>query len=88
MQNFRSALTTAPLLRFLLNGVIVCGGILIVQLLVAIPCAYALAKLQFPGRRAAVRAGVLGPVHPGAGAGAAALHRVRASSAYSTPISR
>jgi len=50
LQNFESALTTAPLLRFLLNGVIVCGGILVVQLLVAIPCAYALAKLKFPGR--------------------------------------
>jgi multiple sugar transport system permease protein len=50
LQNFESALTTAPLLRFLLNGLIVCGGILVVQLLVAIPCAYALAKLQFPGR--------------------------------------
>ena len=49
-QNFESALSTAPLLRFLLNGLIVCGGILIVQLLVAIPCAYALAKLSFPGR--------------------------------------
>jgi len=50
LQNFQSALTTAPLLRFLLNGFIVCGGILVVQLLVAIPCAYALAKLKFPGR--------------------------------------
>lgn len=50
LQNFESALTTAPLLRFLLNGFIVCGGILVVQLLVAIPCAYALAKLNFPGR--------------------------------------
>lgn len=50
LQNFQSALTTAPLLRFLLNGMIVCGGILVVQLLVAIPAAYALAKLNFPGR--------------------------------------
>ena len=50
LQNYASALTTAPLLRFMLNGLIVCGGILIVQLLVAIPCAYALAKLCFPGR--------------------------------------
>jgi multiple sugar transport system permease protein len=50
LQNFHAALTTAPLLRFLLNGVIVCLGILIVQLLVAIPCAYALAKLKFPGK--------------------------------------
>jgi len=50
LQNYASALTTAPLLRFMLNGLIVCGGILVVQLLVAIPCAYALAKLRFPGR--------------------------------------
>ena len=48
--NYRHALTSAPLLRFALNGVIVCAGILSVQLLVAIPCAYALAKLRFPGR--------------------------------------
>src|SRR6476646_8245646 len=30
--------------------VIVCAGILLVQVLVAVPCAYALAKLRFPGR--------------------------------------
>lgn len=50
VENYSRALTAAPLLRFGLNGLIVCGGILIVQLLVAIPCAYALAKLRFPGR--------------------------------------
>jgi multiple sugar transport system permease protein len=49
-ENYGYALSKAPLLRFMLNGVIVCGGILIVQLLVAVPCAYALAKLRFPGR--------------------------------------
>ncbi|WP_080918060.1 carbohydrate ABC transporter permease [Manganibacter manganicus] len=52
IENYTMALTSAPLLRFALNGLIVCGGILIVQLLVAIPCAYALAKLKFPGRNA------------------------------------
>ncbi len=50
IENYTRALTTAPLLRFMLNGVIVCTGILVVQLLVAIPAAYALAKLRFPGR--------------------------------------
>jgi multiple sugar transport system permease protein len=50
-ENYAFALTQAPLLRFALNGVILCFGILAVQLLVAIPCAYALAKLDFPGRR-------------------------------------
>jgi multiple sugar transport system permease protein len=51
-ENYTFALTHAPLLRFMLNGVIVCGGILIIQLLVAIPCAYALAKIRFAGRSA------------------------------------
>ncbi|MEO8741289.1 MAG: carbohydrate ABC transporter permease [Casimicrobiaceae bacterium] len=50
VENYQRALTSAPLLRFALNGLIVCAGILVVQLLVAIPCAYALAKLRFPGR--------------------------------------
>lgn len=50
VENYTRALTSAPLLRFGLNGLIVCAGILVVQLLVAIPCAYALAKLRFPGR--------------------------------------
>ena len=50
VENYATALTSAPLLRFALNGLIVCAGILAVQLVVAIPCAYALAKLSFPGR--------------------------------------
>ncbi len=50
VENYRFAMEKAPLLRFALNGVILCVGILVVQLLVAIPCAYALAKLDFPGR--------------------------------------
>lgn len=49
-ENFGQALRTAPLLAFMLNGAIVCAGILIIQLLVAIPAAYAIAKLEFPGR--------------------------------------
>ena len=49
--NVRQAVTAVPMLRLLLNGLIVVGGIVTVQLLVAIPCAYALAKLRFPGRR-------------------------------------
>jgi multiple sugar transport system permease protein len=49
IENYGFAIASAPLLRFGLNGLIVCLGILIVQLLVAIPCAYALAKLKFTG---------------------------------------
>ena len=50
VENFSRAFASAPLLQFMINGVIVCTGILVVQLLVAIPAAYALAKLRFPGR--------------------------------------
>ena len=49
-ENYGHALSKVPLLRFALNGVVVCTGILLVQVLVAVPCAYALAKLSFPGR--------------------------------------
>lgn len=48
--NYAHALTAAPLPRFLLNGVIVCTAILALQILVAAPAAYALAKLRFAGR--------------------------------------
>ncbi|MEI4472158.1 carbohydrate ABC transporter permease [Frigidibacter sp. MR17.24] len=51
IENFTQAATSVPMARFMLNGVIVCGGILIVQVLTAVPAAYALAKLRFPGRR-------------------------------------
>lgn len=49
VENYRRALTAVPMLRFLLNGIIVCGGILFFQILLAVPCAYALAKLNFRG---------------------------------------
>ena len=50
LANFPNALRAEPLLRYLLNGVIVCAGILFFQLVFAVPCAYALAKLRFGGR--------------------------------------
>jgi multiple sugar transport system permease protein len=45
--NYSEALTKSPLLQFMWNGVVVCIGILVVQLLFAIPAGYALAKLSF-----------------------------------------
>jgi len=48
--HFAEVFRSVPIGRFMLNGVVVCAGILLVQLLVAIPAAYALAKLQFRGR--------------------------------------
>jgi multiple sugar transport system permease protein len=47
--HFEEVLKSAPMGRFMLNGLVVCTGILCVQLLVAIPAAYALAKLPFKG---------------------------------------
>jgi len=48
--NYTKAFSEAPLLRYLLNGVIVTVSIFLIQIVVALPCAYALAKLRFFGR--------------------------------------
>ena len=48
--NYTAAFSEAPLLRYLLNGVLVTVSIFLIQVLVALPCAYALAKLRFWGR--------------------------------------
>ncbi len=50
VENYGQAFSRVPLLRYLLNGVIVTGAIFFCQALVALPCAYALAKLRFAGR--------------------------------------
>ncbi len=66
VENFSKAFTRVPMLQLLMNGVIVCTIILVVQVLVALPCAYALAKLRFPGARALIAAimlGLLVPIH-------------------------
>ncbi|MCG8273956.1 carbohydrate ABC transporter permease [Aquamicrobium sp. NLF2-7] len=51
VENYTKAITQAPLLRYMLNGVIVCASILALQIAVCAPAAYALAKLEFPGRK-------------------------------------
>jgi len=53
VENYSRALTQVPLLRYLLNGVIVCGAILLLQIIVSLPAAYCFAKLQFRGKRLA-----------------------------------
>ena len=50
--HYEAALLNVPLMRFMLNGVIICTGILLVQIVVAVPAAYALAKLNFWGKNA------------------------------------
>jgi multiple sugar transport system permease protein len=64
--NYGRVLSEVPVARYLMNGVIVCGGILIFQLIFAIPAGYALAKLRFRGREtlfAFVMLGLLVPAH-------------------------
>ena len=64
--NYGSAFEKAPLVRYLLNGVFVTLSIFIIQVLVALPCAYALSKLRFWGRDvvfAMVLVCLLIPVH-------------------------
>lgn len=48
--NLKIAFSKADLARFLINGVIVTIAIFVLQVLVALPAAYALAKLRFVGR--------------------------------------
>jgi len=48
--NYTEAFKKAPLLRYLFNGVVVTVSIFVIQALIALPCAYALAKLKFWGR--------------------------------------
>ena len=50
--NYATALTQVPLLHFLLNGAIVTAAIFLLQVLVNVPAAYALAKRRFRGRDA------------------------------------
>ncbi|MCX7159975.1 MAG: carbohydrate ABC transporter permease [Proteobacteria bacterium] len=52
VENYTAAFTKAPLGRFLLNGAIVTVSIFVIQVLVALPASYALAKLRFLGRDA------------------------------------
>jgi multiple sugar transport system permease protein len=52
VENYGMAMTRVPMLRFLVNGVVVTAAIFVLQVLVNLPCAYALAKLRFRGRGA------------------------------------
>ncbi|CDZ64439.1 carbohydrate ABC transporter permease [Neorhizobium galegae] len=47
--NYISAFAEAPLLRLMLNGAFVSLSILVIQVVIAAPCAYALAKIPFRG---------------------------------------
>ncbi|WP_026620549.1 multiple sugar transport system permease protein (plasmid) [Ensifer sp. WSM1721] len=66
IENFTKALSRVSMPTLLLNGVIVCAMIFVVQVVVAIPCAYAMAKLKFRAARfmmVLVMLGLLVPIH-------------------------
>jgi ABC-type glycerol-3-phosphate transport system permease component len=48
--NFADIMDQAPFWLYMLNTIIVCVGILVIQLLLVIPAAYAFARLDFPGK--------------------------------------
>ncbi|MBN9216838.1 MAG: carbohydrate ABC transporter permease [Mesorhizobium sp.] len=65
-ENFAKAFAKVPMATLLWNGVVVCGLIFLFQVVVAIPCAYAMAKLKFPAARlmmVLVMLGLLVPIH-------------------------
>ncbi len=51
IENYTLALTKVPLLRYMFNGIVVCAGILLLQLVINLPAAYAFAKLDFTGKK-------------------------------------
>ncbi|WP_137130069.1 carbohydrate ABC transporter permease [Rhizobium sp. FY34] len=66
LANFTKAFTRVSMPMLLWNGVVVCGMILVLQVLVAVPCAYAMAKMKFRAARvmmALVMLGLLVPIH-------------------------
>lgn len=66
LENLARALSRAPMGLLFVNGVVVCALILVVQVVVAVPCAYALAKLRFRAARimmTVVMLGLLVPIH-------------------------
>ena len=66
IENYATVFNRVPMGRFLLNGAIVTVSIFALQVLVNLPCAYALAKLRFRGRGTlftVVLLGLLIPMH-------------------------
>ncbi|WP_183432385.1 carbohydrate ABC transporter permease [Mesorhizobium sp. RMAD-H1] len=65
-ENLGKAFSRVPMLQLLFNGVFVCALIFVVQVVIAIPCAYAMAKLKFRAAQAMmtlVMLGLLVPIH-------------------------
>lgn len=66
IENYTEVWSRVRMGRFLLNGAIVTVSIFLLQVLINLPCAYALAKLRFRGKQAlfgVVLLGLLIPMH-------------------------
>lgn len=63
-ENYGRVIADVPIPRYLMNGVLVCTAIFVLQVLVAVPAAYALAKLRFRGRDVAMAGVLLGLMVP------------------------
>lgn len=50
VENFTEVYEKIPIIRFMVNGGIVTSSIFLIQIVIAVPCAYALAKFKFAGR--------------------------------------
>ena len=84
-ENFAKAWSRVSMPTLLFNGVLVCLLILLFQVVVAIPCAYAMAKLKFRAARVMmvlVMLGLLVPIHATALPLYVAFDRVGALNSY------
>jgi multiple sugar transport system permease protein len=64
LENYSAAFSKQPLARYILNGFLVTGAIFAAQMLAAVPCAYALAKLRWRGRELVFALVLLGLMIP------------------------
>jgi multiple sugar transport system permease protein len=64
LENYSAAFSKQPLARYILNGFLVTGAIFAAQMLAAVPCAYALAKLRWRGRQLVFALVLLGLMIP------------------------
>jgi multiple sugar transport system permease protein len=64
VENYSAAFSKQPLARYILNGFLVTGAIFSAQMLAAVPCAYALAKLRWRGRELVFALVLLGLMIP------------------------
>ncbi|SOC34869.1 carbohydrate ABC transporter membrane protein 2 (CUT1 family) [Rhizobium subbaraonis] len=65
-ENFAKAWSRVHMPTLLFNGILVCLMILVIQVVIAIPCAYAMAKMKFRAAKAMmvlIMLGLLVPIH-------------------------